>query len=906
MKHVWLGLYRGLLRLYPRELRGRWAGELESCFAEQYEWERRGRGRRGALVFVARAYADAPGSALRMWRTARSLRRGREHPRGSRRKGVPAMERWWLDLRHAARGLARSPWLTALAVLSLGLGVGANATMLSMVNGVVWHALPVPEPDRLVRVFQVRQGEPSSVAYPNFESVRDGAGDVFAGVFVHELESFSLRSGEGSEVVYGEAVSANYFDVLRVEPQHGRWFTVEEAEGPGGAEVAVLSHHLWETRFASDPAVIGREVRLNDRPFTVVGVARPGFEGTKFGLGMDVWVPIRVWGRVSGWTLFDVRGSSWLNMVARLHDGVTPEQARARLAAVSAGVSEEYAGNSPLAFALFAEAESSSSPQVGPMLKLVGWLAIGASVLVLLVACGNVASLLLARSVARRREVGVRVAIGIGRGALARQLLTESLLLALMGGALGVAAAAAVSRSLLAYLPVLPYRFAIDLAPDARVVAIAAGVALLSAVVFGLFPMLDAARTDPVLAIRGGERSGRRPAGLRGLGAIVVAMIAFSCVSLVLTGLFLRSMGQARKADPGFAVEGRLYATLDGALTGDTLFDGALFFPRLLERLEGIPGVESAAVSSILPLGDHHNSSVIYAEGRPYTEDDPGTAAWRAAVTPGYFEAMGTQIVSGRGFGPEHRRGGIDAILVNETLAVQLWPGEDAVGKRVSFSSPRESAHYLEVIGVVRAGPYEMVGERPRAAMFRPFDQEPHTRADVVVRASGDPAALVPRLREAVAAVDARVPLDRIITSHAHLESAMWMFRFGAGVGTALGLLALLLAAAGLYGVMAYSVGRSVREMGIRMALGARSADVLRGVILRGVRLAGLGVLFGLLAALAIGSLLSSLLFGVRGRDPVTLGGVALTLVAIAFLASLFPALAAARADPARVLRADG
>lgn len=895
----WLTWYRLLLRLYPRGLRLRYGAELESCFAEQYAAERRRRGAPGAAVFALRALVDAPLSA---WRMRRTDRRAPERARG---KGIGMVERFWLDLRQAARGLVRSPWLTVLAVLSLALGVGANATMLGMVNGVVWHELPVPAPDRLVRVFQRQQGEPQNVSYPNFESVRDAAGDVFSGVIVHDLSGFALRQGEGSEVVYGEVVSADYFDVLGIEPLRGRWFTRAEADGPDGAQVVVLSDHLWETKFESDPGIIGRNVTLNDHPFTVVGVAPADFNGTKFGLGMDLWVPIRVWGRLSGWSAFEERGSKWLNVVARLNDGVTLDQARSRLSAIASSIEAEYPGNRRIEFAVFPESESSANPQAGALMKMVGWLAIGASLLVLLVACGNVASLLLARAVARRHEVGVRVAIGIGRGALARQLLLESLLLALLGAVLGIAAAFVTSRGLLTYLPVLPYRFALDLAPDSRVVLIAGAVALASAILFGLFPVLDAARTDPATAIKGGVRAGRRPAALRGLGVIVVGMVAFSCLALVLTGLFLRSMRQARHADPGFAVEGRLYATLDGSLTGDSAFDARAFYTRLVERLDAVPGVQAAAAASAIPLADRSSNSVVYADDRTYGENDTGIDTWRAAVTPGYFDAMGTTLLRGSGFGPENRRGGIAAVLVNDVLAERLWPGQDPVGKRIRFSREATGSS-LEVIGVVQSGPYGTVGERPRAAMYRPFDQVPYEQADVVLRTVGDPASFAPRLREAVAAVDPRVPVNRIITSDEHLRSAMWMYRFGAGVGTALGLLALLLSAAGLYGVMAYSVGRSVRDVGIRMALGARSADVLRGVLLRGVRLAGIGVTLGLLAAVALGSMLSSLLFGVRGRDPLTLAAVALTLVVIGGVASLFPALAAARADPVTVLRSDG
>ncbi|MGD8276994.1 MAG: ADOP family duplicated permease [Gemmatimonadota bacterium] len=895
----WLAVYRLFLRLYPRILRLRYGAELESCFAEQYAAERARGGVRGASVFALRALVDAPVSAWRMHGTNRSA------PGGARGKGIGMVERLWLDLRQALRGLARSPWLTLLAVLSLSLGVGANATMLGMVNGVVWQRLPVPSPDRMVRVFERMQGEARSVSYPNFEGVRDAASDVFAGAFVHTLEGFSLQSGDGAEVVYGEVVSADYFDVLGIEPEMGRWFTRAESGEPGGAELVVLSHHLWATRFASDPGVVGREVRLNDHPFTVVGVAPASFNGTKFGLGMDLWVPIRVWGRLAAWGMFDDRGSAWLNVVARLRDGVTLAQARARLAAVAAGINAEEAREQPVDFAVFPESESSASPHAGGLMKVVGWLAIGASLLVLLVACGNVASLLLARSIARRREVGVRVAIGIGRGALAWQLLLESLLLALAGGVLGVGAAFVTSRSLLTYLPALPYRFAIDLAPDARVVVIAAVTALASAVLFGLFPVLDAARTDPVTAIKGGRLAGRRPAALRGMGAIVVAMVAFSCVSLVLTGLFVRSMGEARKADPGFAVEGRLYAMLDGSLTGDAAFDARAFYRELVARLESMPDVRSAAVASVIPLADHSNNSIVYAADHAYAAGESGLDTWRSAVTPDYFDAMGTTIVRGGGFGPEPRADGVRVALVNEVLADALWPGEDPIGKRIRFSREPTGAG-IEVIGVVKAGPYETVGERPRAAMYRPFVQEPHTRSDIVVRTAGDPAAFAARLREAVAAVDPRVPVGRLITSDQHLRSAMWMYRFGAGVGTSLGLLALLLSAAGLYGVMAYSTGRSVRDVGIRMALGARAADVLRGVLFRGLRLAGLGVLLGLLAAAALGSTLSGLLFGVRARDPVTLGAVALTLVVIGCVASLFPAVAASRADPVRVLKEEG
>jgi predicted permease len=524
---------------------------------------------------------------------------------------------------------------------------------------------------------------------------------------------------------------------------------------------------------------------------------------------------------------------------------------------------------------------------------------------VLLVACANVASLLFARAAARHREVGVRVALGAGRARLVRQLITESVVLAVTGGGVGLALSFWTTGFIEWFLPAIPYRFAIDTRPDLTVFGFAVAVSALAAFAFGLLPAIHA--TSPNLAsVLKGESAGAGTAvhKARMLNGVVVAMVALSFVTLLLSGLFTKSLDGVRDMNPGFASTQRLLATFNTGLGGFEPREGMAFLDELEERTRALPGVRSAAWVTNVPLGDRSGSSRVYADDRTYQDDDLGVQAWRSTVSPGYFETIGTRVLQGRDFSDQDDPDAPLKVIVNQTLARLYWPDANAVGQRLRFSRTAGGTT-LEIVGTVEDGRYISFGETPRPAMFLALAQVPESHVNLVVHADMDPLSLIAPVRREAAAINPAVPMFDVKSMDDHLTFALWMYRLGAGLGAVLGLLALVLASAGLYGVMAFSVGQRTRELGIRVALGAPRGRVLFLVLQRGLALAGLGIGIGAVAALGLSGVLHSVLLGVTPTDPGTFTAVAAGLAAVALLASVMPARNATRADPVEALRAE-
>ncbi len=810
------------------------------------------------------------------------------------------------DLAYALRGLRRSPGVAALAIISLALGVGANTAMLGMVNGLIWNPLPVPEPERLTRLFEIKDGEFTTLSYKNFTDIEEQAGDVFEGLLLQRLEIFGLGVDEKTEVAYGELVSPSYFDTLKVQPAVGRTFTAAETEHVGSAPVAVISHDLWRRRFDLDPAVVDGSIHLNGSLFTVIGVADASFNGTKFGLGMDLWVPAPAWASAAGWSESwdQVRGNHSWSALGRLQPGVTQAQGDQRLEPVAARLIEaDPEANRGLRLALMNELDGSIHPSVAGIPRLIGMLAIAASALVLLVACANVASMLYARALSRRREIGIRYALGVSRFRLLRQLLSESAVLACLGGALGIGIVSWRFQGLGLFLPSLPYRFAIDPAPDLRVVVIASTVSLLAAVVAGIAPALQASATSPLAAMSSRVDSAISSLrGRRGLSAVVVSMVALSFVSLVLTGLFLRSLNAVGSVNPGFESAHRVVASYDISLAGDPELTAVVHTRRLLETLGREGEVEAAAVSSLMPLGDRSSSSVVYANDRSYDELENGLSAWRASITDGYFDVMGTPLIAGRTFDSRDGADGARVMIVNQTLVSRLWPDGEAVGRRLRYNR-NPSERTFEVVGVVEDNKYLFLNEQQLAAIYLPFDQSPRSFAVVIAKTRGNADAFLPSFERILLDATPGVPVLDAKTVESHVSSSMWIFHMGASIAAGLGILALLLSAAGLYGVMAYAVGERKRELAIRSALGAENGQLMTLVFSHGMRLTAIGAGVGLLIALGLGRLLSTVLFGVSPGDPMTLLGVMATLSVVTLVASLAPAISASRANPVETLR---
>jgi len=816
------------------------------------------------------------------------------------------MERLWSDLKLAARLLARSPGFSAVAIASLALGIGANTTIFSLLNAILLQPLPGREPGRLATVYTSDSSGPlfGASSYADYLDFR-GSSPAFEGLAAYGVKPLLFTEGDGSQRILAQLVSGNFFDVLGLHAQHGRTILKGEEEA-GRHAVVVLSDAFWRSRFAADPGVVGRAVALNGRPYTVVGVGPAGFPGLVRGIGVDLFVPLAMDPSFTGDSL-EERGNRGLLLIGRLRQGAGIGAASAELALVGRRLHASHPDywtnvrGEPRVVSVLPEDASRVLPTVrGPIAAFLALLftAVG---LVLLLACTNVASLLLARASARRRELAVRVALGAGRLRLVRQLLTESLLLSGLAGSLGVALAALSLRLILAFQPPLPFSLALGLELDRRVLLFALAISLATGVAFGILPALRAAGARPSEALKGRESgvSRRRLLPLR--DALVVAQVAGSLVLLVGAGLFLRSLSRAHAIDPGFDPEQALVFSLDLQAQGKDAARGAAFYEELQHRLAATPGVTATSFATDLPLtlgGERRGMRVLGYEPGPGEDMEIHSSF----VGASYFETMRTPLARGRGFDEADAPGARPVVVVNEAFVRRYWPGTDGLGQRIAL--PWDGGDVtLEVVGVARDGKYTSLGEAPLPFVFFPHRQLYRAQMAVVVRTAGDPAAMAPELRRQVQALDATLPVYDVKTLVAHLGTALFPARAAATLLGLTGALALLLAAIGLYGVLSYLVSLRTREIGVRVALGARREDVVRLVIGRGLRLACAGLAIGLVLAAALTRFASFLLYGTSPLDPGTFAAVTALLVGTALVAAWAPARRAAGVEPMVALR---
>ncbi len=798
------------------------------------------------------------------------------------------------DLRYGLRMLRRQPTFTIVAALTLALGIGANTAMFTVVHGVLLQPLPYPRADRLVMLWEnvnlpsYKNGQ-NAVAAGNFGDWKT-QNTVFDAMAAVGGRSWSLTGDSEPMRVDGEAVSSALFHVLQVEPALGRAFTPDD-DKPGAARVVILGHGFWTERFGADPNIADRTIRLNDTPYSVVGVMPRGFYFPD--PGDQLFVPLAL----TPEQIATHDGHS-LQVVGRLKPHVSIDQARADLERVATWMTEQHPStNTAVGVTLIPLHEQVVGDVRTALLVLLG--VVG---LLLLMVCANIGSLLLSRASARSREFAVRKAIGAARGRLVRQLLTESTLLAVAGGALGLALAFAGVSAVRALAPSgLPRAGAIEL--NVTVAIFNFAVAVIAGLICGVAPALQSRRGDLQETLKADTRGSARPSGLRMRSLLIVVETALGVVVLVGAGLLLRSFVELERVPLGFRPENILTfrASLPASRYG-TADKRTSFYQQLSEKLGALPGARSAAGISALPLSMSSRSTGIGIEGEPPPAPGQAHLVDNRSVTPGYFSTMGIPLLSGRDVAWTDTPNGQPVIVISETMARKYWPGRDAIGKRIRRAPP--PAPLITVVGIVGDVHHADLVHQPRATMYLPPAQDPRDSiADWAVKTSGDPAAIAASIRGMVSSVDPLLPVTRLQTMQRMRASATAQEQFNLLLIGVFALLALVLAAVGLYGVTAYAVAQRTRELGIRLALGAQPADVVRIVLGQGARLVVAGLIVGMAASLALTRLMTGLLFGIGARDPITFAGVGVLLALVSLMACYVPARRAMRVDPVVALR---
>jgi len=798
------------------------------------------------------------------------------------------------DARFALRLARGNPAFTAVAVLTLALGIGANTTIFSWIDAILLNPLPGADPARIVDVgLETKTSSYTAMSYPDYLDLR-AAAHTLDGLIVHDAQAGALAGPGGADRIWVEMVSDNFFDVLHVTPAAGRGF--EAAEGRAAIPVVMLSERIARARFGDAAHALGQTVDINGKPLTVIGVAPSAFASGYTALAMDAWIPVPLAGIVqAGANRTAVRNNYWLDSLARLAPGVTPDQASADLTAIATRIALAQGARPDGRMTLVPLWRSPRNAQsvLGPvLLVLMAMVAV-----VLLIACANVANLLLSRAAVRQREFALRLSLGCGRGRLIRQLLTESFLLVAVAGSAALITQFWTGGLLVSFIPPTEFPISLTTHVDAGAAAFTATIALASAVLFGLAPALQAGRTDLTSALKPGIRASGWRSRLR--STLVVAQVAFSLVLLISAGLFVRSLQHVRLIDTGFRSDHLLLASVDLFAAGYDRPRGSVALDRMLMDIRALPGVESASVARRVPLGisTSSSSSDVEPEGYVAPTDRP---AWSYLnwVGPDYFRTMGIPVVAGHEYTVADRADQPEEFVVNRAFVKRYWPGQNAIGKRIRYGKD-----WFVVRGVVADSKYRRLNEP--ASPFVYFSTTWNYRPDVVfhVRTVADPVALADAVRHAIQRTDPRLAVFGVTTFDAHIEAASFQQRLAATLLSAFGALAVLLASMGLYATIAYAVSRRTREIGARLALGATRRDITRLVLSQAFRQTAAGLGIGLVLAAALAQLFASLLVGITPADPVTLGGVTLLLAFVAFAASYVPARRAARLDPLEALR---
>ena len=804
------------------------------------------------------------------------------------------------DFRYGLRVLLKSPGFSIIAILTLALGIGANSTIFSWINSTVLDPIPgVQHASQYVALTTGGANDPNPLSYPDYVDLRD-RNHSFSEFIGSNLTSMDLTANSKPERVWGVLCTANYFSGLGVRPVLGRGFLPVEGAKPDGAPVVVISYRLWQTHFGGERSVVGSTIEINKHPYTIVGVTPPLFQGTQTGLRADMWIPVMMIGQF--WPQenpLQARGDRWVMVTARLKPGVTREQAQAEMNGLMQQIARQYpdahkGNNTVTAYPLWR----------GPFganyyLDTILFLLMAISGVVLLLACANVANLLLVRSVARRREMAIRLSIGATRWRLVRQLLAESLILACCGGGIAMVFTLWTAGTLSDFIPpVAEIPISMSIRADHTVLVATLVISLLTGVIFGILPALRSSSLEPVAILKeesasaGGGRSKARLSSI-----LVVAQIAMSLLLLVCAGLFIRSFREAQKFNPGFNPHNVLLYSYDLEGVGYDQKSGAEFDRQLFTKLQAIPGVQSATLADWVPFGFGSSSYLVQAEGyvpQPHESMD----VEYADVAPDYLRTMQIPLVAGREFTVNDTSKSQLVTVVNQEFVKRYWPHQNAIGKRL-----HAGGKWFTVVGVAQNSDYDHIGQKPKRFLYLPLFQNYGSGVSIHVRVAGDPLGFVAPVGQAVRSLDADLPLFDLTTLDSRIQLNTVTQRMGGVFVGGFGILALVLAGIGIYGVLSYSTRQRTHEIGIRMALGAEPRDVFGLVLRQGAFLAILGLSIGLLLSLVLTRALSSQLFGVTATDPLTFAAVGILLLAVALVACYLPARRAMRTDPMVALR---
>ncbi len=803
------------------------------------------------------------------------------------------MENLYKDIRYGFRILLKNPGFMAVVVLVLALGIGANTAIFSVVHAVLLRPLPYPQPDRLVIMTEKdRDGDRMGVAYPNYEDWRERAVS-FEDMASGRSQSFNLTGIDQPTRLQGRTVNWNFFQLLGVKPQLGRLFEAQD-DKPDAAPTAMISTGLWKEKFGSDPDIIDKTIRIDGKPFTVIGVLPPGFQ---FLRRDDLYVPIGLL-LTQSFGLLDRGNHFGLSVLARLKSGVTVEQARKEIELLAAQLESEYpntnSGNGAMVQKLDDRLVEDIRPALLVLLAAVGF--------VLLIACVNVANLMLMRASERHKEIAIRLALGAGRMRIIRQLLSESLLISVLGGAAGLLIGVWAMDGLIALAPQNTPRLD-QVRMNTTVLIFTLCTSLLTGLLFGLFPALHASRADLNSTLKEGGRSIAGSSRERMRKVLLVAEVALALVLLAGAGLMLRTVSQLTRVDPGFNAERLL--TTQFTLPANTYNEETrrAFYRECLGRVEAVPGVISAALTLSLPIDGSNWNSVFIAIDKPVPPRAELPSSAFTPVSANYFEAMGIRLLEGRAFSEADGADAPRVTVINETLARRLWPGENPIGKQIKQGWPENKTPVREVVGVVSDVKLNGVDHETPLQAYLPLAQETAGSLALVARTTGNPLALASTIEQAIRSVDKDLPVYGTSSMDQLMGSAIAQQQLTMVLLAGFALLALVLAAVGIYGVMSYSVSQRTHEIGIRMALGAQSSDVLRMVVKQGLMLTTAGVGLGLVAAFFLTRLMASLLYGVSATDPLTFALISLLLTGVALGACFVPARRATKVDPMIALR---